>query len=70
MYADFIRYIAEDAANLLQSGCGYSSGRVGGATVANTTIYIEKTCTKNIKEYYNITIAIFHILILAISAQK
>ena len=70
MYADFIRYIAEDVADLLQSGCGYSSGRVGGATVANTTIHIEKTCTKILIKHLSsiITIVIFHILILAISA--
>ena len=59
MYTDFIRYIAEDMADLLQSSNGYSSGRVGGSTVANTTIHIEKPCIKNIMHLSIHTIATF-----------
>lgn len=44
MHTDFIRDIAEDIANLVEGGSGHSSGRVGGATVTNTAIHIEKAC--------------------------
>lgn len=44
MYTDFIRDIAEDIANLVEGGGGNSGGRVGGATVTNTAIHIEKAC--------------------------
>ena len=45
MYADFIGHIAKDMANLLESGPGYSCGRVGGSTVTNTTVLVEKPCS-------------------------
>ena len=44
MHTDFIRDIAEDIANLVEGGGGNSGGRVGGATVTNTAIHIEKAC--------------------------
>ena len=60
MDTNFIWHIAEDISNLLQSGPGYASRGMGGATMTNTTILIEKSYKKLIISYMYMHIVTIH----------